>query len=167
MTTLAVMRTPTTIHEQEYDRSPLRAEEIEALDDVAARRGGGAWAPKASRDLARLVAPIHDAINSLRLATDRVGTLGNKQSYASARLRVTWPILRQVYASGRTYWEWSEQEWCALIEHGRKEGRVPKAAVAYALCGIRPNLHRRLNFSYSYLYKIVFGQTAWDQIEPN
>ncbi len=42
MTTLAVMRTPTTIRDQEYDRSPLRAEEIEAFDDVAARRGGGA-----------------------------------------------------------------------------------------------------------------------------
>src|SRR5216684_2637408 len=101
MTMLAVAPIPKIVRAQKYDRSPLQPGEVEALDDVAARRGGGAWAPKASRDLIRLVAPIHDAINSLQLATDRLGTLGNKQSYASARLRVTWPILRQVHVSGR------------------------------------------------------------------
>lgn len=165
MTTLAVAHSSAISVCEEYDRSPLSPDEVEALEDVAARRGGGAWAPKASRDLARLVVPIHDAINGLHLATDRPGTLGNERSYARARLRCTWPILRQVHVSRRTYWEWSEQEWCTAIERGLKNGRVAKAAVAYVLCGIRPNLDPRLNFSCSYLYKIVFGQAAWDRIE--
>jgi hypothetical protein len=160
VTTLAVPHSALVVRAKEYDRSPLRPDEVEALEDVAARRGGGAWAPKASRDLLRLVTPIHDAINGLQLATDRPGTLGNEQSYARARLRCTWPILRQVHLSRRTYWEWSDQEWCALIEHGLKCSRVPKAAVAYVLCGIRPNLDPRLSFCYSRLYKIVFGQAT-------
>src|SRR6266516_6965225 len=85
-----------------------------------------AWAPKASRDLARLVVPIHDAIDGLHLATDRVGTLGNKQSYASARLRCTWPILRHVHVSGRVYWDWSDQDWCTLIEPSARRAAYPR-----------------------------------------
>jgi len=166
VTTLAVTHSPTSVLTRKYDRSALRADEVEALGDVAARKGGGAWAPNAPRALARLVLPIHDAINSLHLVTDWAGRRANEHSYARFRLRCTWPILRHVHVLGRTYWEWSELEWRTLIEHGRKEGRVPASAVAYVLRGIRPSLPARLQFSYSHLYKVIFGQAAWDQIEP-
>ena len=64
MTASAVTHAPTSVLTRKYDRSALRADEVEALRDVAARKGGGAWAPNAPRALARLVLPIHDAINS-------------------------------------------------------------------------------------------------------
>jgi hypothetical protein len=42
VTTLAVTHSPTSVLTRKYDRSALRADEVEALGDVAARKAGGA-----------------------------------------------------------------------------------------------------------------------------
>ena len=83
-----------------YDRSALQLQELAVLQQPASVRARGSWATTVRRELARLVAPIHDAISSLQLASDRIGALGNRQWYERARPRATWPILRRVQATG-------------------------------------------------------------------
>lgn len=118
-----------------YDRSPLTAQEKDALATVARQRGKARGVSRvyyANANLGRLQRPIYDVV-ALRS--------NNPRQYQNVR-RV---LYREMLQRGTSFWQWSKDEWLEIIcansqefvrKYGSGHAHTPLMDIAYLLGGV-------------------------------
>jgi hypothetical protein len=113
---------------EDYDRAPLTEEERWALEQysiVTSSNGGARDAIIARQFLARLDQPITDVFH--------LRHHGRSKSDCGYALRI---MRRAMHRNGKTFWEWSAQDWMELL--------CPTPAQFYATHAKRPCAHMSL-----------------------
>src|SRR6266542_2676520 len=152
------------IHPERYDRGPLSDAERMALTTLVSgdARLNSPARRRAEATLIRLTRPLHDVY-------------GLRRTDASVRPTATRVMCTQMHRRGKSFWQWSAQEWCDVVgvtaESFEADNGLPRTRnglrpylldVAYLLCGFEQFGPIWTATAFYPMARVVFGADVLD-----